>query len=222
MERGLEADGAHRVNAADTDTVLTGPDDNPAARGILNAAVATISARGYHGTSVRDIAAAAGVSPGTLYNYFGCKQQLLVTLLCRAMDLLIRQSEQALETSPPDPLARLDALVDAHVRVHAMSARESLIGNSELRSLEGGYRDRVIARRDTQQRLFDAVITEGVQAGVLVVDDVPVASRYLVTACTAVAAWYRPGGGLGVDELVRRYQALSRQLLGCRLEGKAS
>lgn len=195
--------------------MLIQPADNAVARTVLNAAVATISARGYHGTSVRDIAVAAGVSPGTLYNYFGSKQALLATLMCRAMDILIEASQRALRAAAPDPAARLDALIDAHVRVHAVSGRESLIGNSELRSLEPDYLRQVIGKRDEQQRLFDRVVAEGVSQGCFRVADTRIAARYVVTACTAVAIWYRPRGEIDVEQLVRHYQNLSRQLLGC-------
>ncbi len=201
--------------ALDDSTVLIQPADNAVARAVLNAAVATISARGYHGTSVRDIAVAAGVSPGTLYNYFGSKQALLATLMCRAMDILIEASQQALQAAAPEPAARLDALIDAHVRVHAVSGRESLIGNSELRSLEPDYLRQVIGKRDEQQRLFDRVVAEGVSQGCFRVADTRIAARYVVTACTAVAIWYRPRGEIDVEHLVRHYQNLSRQLLGC-------
>ncbi|TDE18927.1 TetR/AcrR family transcriptional regulator, partial [Actinomadura sp. 6K520] len=36
---------------------------------------------GYHGTSVRDIAVRAGLSPGALYYHFESKQELLATIM---------------------------------------------------------------------------------------------------------------------------------------------
>jgi AcrR family transcriptional regulator len=44
---------------------------------ILDAALRTFAARGYHGTTVPEVAAAAGVATGTLYNYFVDKQQMV-------------------------------------------------------------------------------------------------------------------------------------------------
>jgi AcrR family transcriptional regulator len=46
-------------------------------RRILDAALAMFAQRGYHGTSVPDVAAAAAVSTGTLYHYFEHKEQLV-------------------------------------------------------------------------------------------------------------------------------------------------
>ena len=48
---------------------------------IFEAAMAVCSAQGYHATRMQDIAAAAGVSKGSLYYYFHTKQELFVELL---------------------------------------------------------------------------------------------------------------------------------------------
>src|SRR5579863_4781519 len=48
---------------------------------LLRAAADAFAARGYDGTRVADIAAAAGVSNGALYAHFGSKAELLVAAL---------------------------------------------------------------------------------------------------------------------------------------------
>lgn len=83
--------------------------DDATARAILSAAVQTIAARGYHGTAVRDIATFAGISAGSIYNHFGSKHDLLVTILVRGGAALVEATERALLDAPDDPAARLDA-----------------------------------------------------------------------------------------------------------------
>ena len=104
--------------------------DDPTARAILSAAVQMIAARGYHGTSIRDIATFAGISPGSIYNHFGSKHELLVTILVRGGSALVEATERALLDAPAEPAARLDAIVSTHVGVHAQNPMESYIGNS--------------------------------------------------------------------------------------------
>lgn len=53
---------------------------------ILRAAAALFAERGYAGTTSDDIAAAAGVSVGTFYNYFRNKRQALVTLVIERLE----------------------------------------------------------------------------------------------------------------------------------------
>lgn len=192
------------------------PDDEPMAAALIAAAVEVMAVHGYHGTSVRDIAAAAGSSAGVLYHHFASKHGLLVTILDRGMDRLVRATEQALYDAPDDPVARLRAIVGVHVRVHLEAQRESLLGNSELRSLEPGARALVVSKRDAQQRMFDRVVRDGVARGVFSTPFPVEAARAVTTACTAVATWYRPGGALGGDEIVARYQQVALDTVGHR------
>lgn len=198
--------GAARGRDTLPPTTLVRPGDDPVAATLLAAAVEVMAAQGYHGTSVRDIAAAAGTSPGLLYQYFASKAALLETLLDRGMDVLVAATEEALDTAGDDPADRLRAAVGAHVRVHLDSQRESLLGNSELRALTGGARSGIVAKRDVQQRLVERVVRDGVRRGVFATEHPREAARVITTACTAVAAWFRPGGELDAEAIVARYQ----------------
>lgn len=190
-------------------TTLTLPGDEPTAAALITAAVEVMATQGYHGTSVRDIAAAAGTSAAILYHHFGSKQELLAILLDRGLDLLVMATEQALDLAGDDPADRLRAIVDAHVRIHLEAQRESMLGNSELRSLDPGSLRVVVAKRDVQQRIFERVVRDGVRRGVFAAPHPEDAARFVTTACTAVATWYRPDGPLVPDEIVRRYQDIA-------------
>jgi AcrR family transcriptional regulator len=196
-------------------TTLVRAADEPTAAALIAAAVEVMSLHGYHGTSVRDIAAAAGTSPAILYHYFGSKQSLLGVLLERGLDLLISATEQALDTAGEDPISRLRAIVAAHVRMHLESQRESMLGNSELRALDSASLRVVIAKRDVQQRIFDRVVREGVRREVFATPYVEDAARFITSACTAVAGWYRQDGNLDRDEIIRRHQLIALAAVGC-------
>ena len=197
-------------------TVLVRPDDPPILATILSAAVEVMSRHGYDGSSIRDVAAAAGISAGHVYNHVHSKHELLQMIADRAMDLLLYRAEAALVAASAEPVARLNALVEVHVRTHTESPRESLLINSELRSLQPSARALVVSKRDADQRMFDRVVADGVQR---LVFDTPYpadASRWIVSACTAVGGWYHEGGGLDPEELVVRYQRLALDSVGYR------
>lgn len=198
------------------ETTLLLPEDEPTAAAILSAAVQVIGARGYHGTSVRDIALAAGVSPGSLYNHFHSKQDLLVTIMNRAMDSLISATEEALFEAPNDPVERLKAIVRVHVGRHAVGTRESQIGNSELRSLDPAALALTVSKRDSQQRMFNRVVQDGVAKGVFDTEDPHEAARFISSACTAVAMWFRPDGPDSVDQIIEKYQRVALDAVGYR------
>lgn len=195
------------------------PDDPPAAAQIISATVVLMAENGYHGTSVRDIAEAAGVSPAALYHHFGSKHGLLFLVMDRGNDSLFAQSSAALYAAAHDPVERLRALVGVHVSLHLRAQREAFLGNTELRSLEPAARKVVVGKRDQQQRLFDQVVRDGVERGVFTTPFPDEATRALVTMSSAVAGWYRPRGPLSADELTARFQELALSLVGHVPEG---
>jgi AcrR family transcriptional regulator len=52
------------------------PRSREKARQIMNSAMELFTSKGYEGTSIDDIAAAAGVSRQTVYTHYGCKENL--------------------------------------------------------------------------------------------------------------------------------------------------
>jgi AcrR family transcriptional regulator len=221
MTGGGAAAARSRIRkGATTPTVVVLPDDEPTAAALIAAAVEVMAVHGYDGTSVRDVAAAAGTSPAVLYHHFESKHGLLTTILDRGMDVLIRATEEALDGARDDPAERMRAIVGAHVRVHLESQRESLLGNSELRALTPAARALIVANRDVQQRIFDRVVRDGVRRGVFRTRFPEEAARAITTACTAVATWYRPNGPLSGDEIVERYRAIALDTL--RYDGPGS
>jgi AcrR family transcriptional regulator len=213
--------GSGTVRSARHASAAIRDSDDPAAADLIGAAVSTMTAKGYHGTSVRDIATAAGVSVGSLYNYFGSKHDLLALIMNRGMDELVSRTEDALFHAGSDPAERLRVVVAVHVGMHASAPFESRLGNSELRSLEPLALELIVSKRDAQQRMFDRIVADGADRDVFTAENPLDASRFIVTACTAVASWFRPGGDLSVDEVVRRHQIISLNAAGYRGDSPA-
>lgn len=182
---------------------------------IISAAVAVMAEHGYHGTSVRDIADRADLSPASLYNHFASKQQILVAIMERGIDELLRRTRAALKEAPrDDPAGRLRAIVAVHVLYHLEDQRGTLLGTSELRALEDPVRTTHAAKRMRQQRIFEDVLTDGAKRGAFATPYPVDAARAIVTMCTAVAGWYRPDGPLSREEITHRYEQLALAAAG--------
>lgn len=188
----------------------------PGEDGILRAAIAVMTEHGYHGTSVRDIAARAGISPAALYYHFASKQDVLATIMERGIEALLRVSRAALAAAGDEPAGRLGALVETHVLFHLRDQRGTMLGTSELRALEEPVRGRHLAKRQRQQRLFDGVVVQGVEAGVFTTPIPLEASRAIVVMCTGVASWFSPEGPLGREEVAGNYRRLALDMVGAR------
>lgn len=189
----------------------------PSVAQILSAAVEAFAEVGYHGTSVREIAARAGISVAGLYHHFASKLEILYRLIDEVMDDLFAITAAELAKAPEDPVAQLRTIVATHVRLHAQRRRESFVANTELRSLPDELRLAIVAKRDRHQRLFDGIVLAGAQAGAFTVPHPVEASRAIVTMCTAVAGWYRTDGPLSPDEVADRYVKLALLTVGYRV-----
>jgi AcrR family transcriptional regulator len=191
------------------------PTRPPGAETILAASIAVLSERGYHGTSVRDIAERAGLSTAALYHHFASKQEVLVTIMDRGIEELLRRTRAAVAATD-EPVGRLRSIVDVHVLFHLADQRGTLLGTSELRGLDEPHRGVHIGKRLAQQRIFDQTVADGVRAGVFHTAYPKEAARAIVVMCTGVASWYRPDGPLTRSEVAGRYQELALDLAGRR------
>ncbi|MHA6627270.1 TetR/AcrR family transcriptional regulator [Pseudonocardia sichuanensis] len=188
----------------------------PGESGILDAAIAVMAEHGYHGTSVRDIAVRAGVSPAALYHHFTSKQQVLATIMERGIEALLQRTATALDAAGEHPVDRLRALVEVQVLFHLEDQRGTLLGTSELRALEEPVRSAHRAKRLQQQRYFDATVADGVAREVFTTSLPDEAARAIVVMCTGVAGWFSAGGRLSRAQVVRRYQQLALDMVGAR------
>ncbi|MQA13240.1 MAG: TetR family transcriptional regulator [Pseudonocardiaceae bacterium] len=181
---------------------------------ILAASIEVMSEHGYHGTSVRDIAERAGLSPAALYHHFSSKHDVLATIMDRGIEELLSRTRTALQSAGDDPPDRLRALVAVHVLFHLEDQRGTLLGTSEVRGLEEPVRSEHLAKRQQQQRMFDGVVSDGTQRRAFRTEYPQEASRAVVVMCTGVASWYHPEGPLTREEIAQRYQVLALDLVG--------
>ncbi|MEV6796661.1 TetR/AcrR family transcriptional regulator [Streptomyces sp. NPDC051320] len=181
---------------------------------ILMSALRCFMEHGYHGTTVREVAARAELSVPGLYHHYPAKQDLLVAIVSHAMDDLWERSTAALEEVGSDVRRRLDLLVECLVLFHAHRRELAFIAYSEIRSLAGEVRDTYIGARDRQQRLMDQVLQDGVERKEFTTEYPREVSRAIVTMCTGVSQWYRPEGEYTPQQLAERYRAMTRMMVG--------
>ncbi|MFT7286176.1 MAG: TetR/AcrR family fatty acid metabolism transcriptional regulator [Halieaceae bacterium] len=93
-------------------------------RAILGAATELFASAGFHATSTRKIAAAAGVSEGTIFHYFGSKNELMLGILDHFYNDVLN----------PHAAEILDTVMDTRGRLHSMALHHvtSLAADSAL------------------------------------------------------------------------------------------
>jgi len=177
---------------------------------ILDAAAQIFREKGFHAASMQDIAQAVNLQKASLYHHISSKQEILLSLLDRALDLLIEQIEVVVE----EPLQPDEKLRRA-MRVYLQAALEHLdlaaVLFLEHRSLEPQYRARHTPQRDRFERLWRDMILEGHQQGLFNCSDPALASRYLFGVLNWTITWYHPGGPLTPAEIAEQFADLFLQ-----------
>ncbi|WP_435198232.1 TetR/AcrR family transcriptional regulator [Janibacter sp. GS2] len=181
---------------------------------MLATALECFTEQGYHGTTIRQIAARTGLSVPGLYHHYPSKHALLVAVMSHAMSDLWPRSEAAVAEAGPSVSRQFGLLVECLVLFHAHRKQLAFIASSELRSLDPAAHAEQIAARDRQQRLMDSIVEQGVAAGTFTTPYPREATAAVTTMCTGVAQWYQPDGPLTAEQLAERYRDIATLAIG--------
>jgi TetR/AcrR family transcriptional regulator, cholesterol catabolism regulator len=156
---------------------------------------------------MRAIAAEARVQPAAIYHWYAGKEEILVRLQDDFMEQLIERVVAGMDAQQR-PALKLAAAVREHVVFHGLHTRAAFVTDSEIRALTEVPRAALIAKRDDYQRMFSAMIRDGIRDGSLRTSDVHVATYAILLQCTGVALWFDAAGPLSLDEVAEVHMEL--------------
>ncbi len=161
--------------------------------------------KGYHGTSIGDLADALGVQKGSLYHHIDSKQDLLYETMREGAEAF----HAALDAIPDElpPAERIRLALRAHLRVLAEQLDVATVFVREWRYLEGERRDEIVRERRRYEERFRALFREGRELGELRADlDDATAALLALSAANWAYTWLKPG--YDTDALADRFYAL--------------
>jgi AcrR family transcriptional regulator len=161
--------------------------------------------RGYHGTSIGDLADALGVQKATLYAHIESKQDLLYETMREGADAF----HAALDAIPEQLSAveKIQLALRGHLRVVAEQLDVATVFVQEWRYLEGERREEIVAERRRYEERIRALFREGRELGELRTDlDDSTAALLMLSAANWAYTWLQPGRD--TDELADRFFAL--------------
>jgi len=177
---------------------------------VLAAAVQLFAEYGYHAAPLRDIARMAGIQAASIYYHYTNKQALLVEIMETHMRQLNANLEHIVHQQG-SVQQRLHEAIANHIRLHTTFKSEFFIIDTEIRALEGENRSRILSLRDRYEALLQGLLCEGMEQGIFRESDVKVSSYAIIAMCTEVAAWFRPGGRLTVQQVIDIYSQMVTQ-----------
>jgi AcrR family transcriptional regulator len=161
--------------------------------------------RGYHGTSIGDLAEALGVQKGSLYAHIKSKQDLLYATMMEGARAFHGRLDEIDEGLPAVEKIRL--AMRGHLRVVREQLDVATVFVREWRYLEGDRREDVLAERRRYEERFRALFREGRELSQLRTDlDEGVAALLALSAMNWAYTWLRPEDD--TDDVADRFYAL--------------
>jgi AcrR family transcriptional regulator len=174
---------------------------------ILEAAAQIFSHKGYHATSMSDIAGAVNLQKASLYHHVKSKQEILLSLLDEALDIVSEKIGVVIEKPvPADEKLRLAMCTYLKTLTEQRDLAAILL--LEHRSLSPDLHKRHIPRRDRFEQLWRELLQSGVNEGLFKLHDVAVATRGLLGVMNWVVTWFREEGSLTISEISNQYSEL--------------
>lgn len=170
---------------------------------IIKSAAHVFGRKGFHATTLEEIAADLQVTKASLYYYFSTKEELLYEVHLLSMQDVLGRLER-IRVAQDSPVAQLEAAVTEHLRVLAGDYEGAFLLQQEY-ELPAEYREEIIRLRDRYERALLEIVQEGERQRVFRVKDARVAVRMLLGAINWFLRWYRAGGRLTVDEIAAAY-----------------
>lgn len=185
---------------------------------IVQAAAQIFREKGYHATSMQDIADAVHLQKASLYHHVASKQELLLEILNHALDRVTSEIGAVVDSDlPPTEKLRLALRAYSTILVEDRDLASVLL--LEYRGLDPRLLAKHIARRDQVDRLWRRLVQAGIEAGEFRKVDPVMASFALLGVQNWMVTWFHKNGRLTVTQAADGFADLFLQ--GLLKEGKA-
>lgn len=166
---------------------------------VLREAAASFNSKGYHATSMNEIAASLGVTKAALYYYFPNKNSLLAASFEYAMDACFASLERARKQGS-NGRERLILTISGYV-AELFNKLNCCVVLTEEQALEPEDRAKLVRQRDRFERALRSLIEEGIKDGSVAPCDPKLAVFVILGAMNWVPKWFRSNGAWTSDQL---------------------
>lgn len=160
--------------------------------------------RGYHSTSMREIARELGMNQSSLYHYFASKQDILFTLMNDAMDdvLAILEEISSTDLLPED---RLNRVLSFYTQYYAGDQERLILLINEMNSLNEEYRSILVGKQRRYVQLIKSILEELAAQGKIKQIDPAIATFAFFGMVHYTIKWYHKDGPVSLEQLANSF-----------------
>jgi AcrR family transcriptional regulator len=153
---------------------------------IVDATLAVARRQGLGATTVRDVAAEMGTSSGLIHHYFASMDEVLATAFQQAAGADLERARRRIDAQP-DPLARLDALIDSYAPAQADWTMQLWLDAWSEAARRPALQAVSRSLNREWQALLRAIVEAGAAHGQFTVDDADAAAWLLLSMLDGLA-----------------------------------
>ncbi len=180
---------------------------------IVKAAERLFSSKGYHGTTIRDIAQERGILSGSLYAHIDSKEDLLFHITNEGADAFLEGLEPIANGSGL-AVTKLRLGLAVHIQVVADHLDAARVFFHEWRALSTARRAVIQAKRDCYESYWTTILAAGVATGEFRLIDTKFSRLLILSVANSVYEWYDPNGSANPAEVADHYANLILQGIG--------
>lgn len=170
---------------------------------IYRAAEHLFSTRGYHATTMRELARALDLEGGSLYTHISSKHALLYEIVLHGSRQFLQAARDVTEAGGP-ACEQLRALMRRHLAIIAESIDGAVVYFHEWRHLEPPDQATIKRHRDEYEGFVRQIIHAGIASGEFAPGDERLISIHVLSLLNWTYQWYDPRGTLSATDLADR------------------
>jgi TetR/AcrR family transcriptional regulator, cholesterol catabolism regulator len=169
---------------------------------ILEKAQALFWQKGYHRTSIKDIANACQCKPANIYNYFESKEEILYEVI-RSITRRTIDTIKPLQTDETtSPAEQLRTMLKSHFGLLAKMPKSIiLINDTGLKELTPEHRKAIIRERDIYDGILRSILRRGIERGQFAPVDDQIIGYFISSVLVRSNIWFSARGRLTADQV---------------------
>jgi AcrR family transcriptional regulator len=166
---------------------------------IIRVASIIFAAKGYHGTTLEEIARKMGISKPALYYHIKNKAEILREVIGRMMEPMEEVARVGRSDLPPTQ--RIEQIITLLVKFAVERTETTLIAFEQNKMLPRKSQDALRRRQKEVELVLQETLEEGKQKGIFDFKDAKITSFTILATANWVYHWYKPGPGLNYKEI---------------------
>ncbi|WP_042463157.1 TetR/AcrR family transcriptional regulator [Neobacillus dielmonensis] len=171
---------------------------------ILRSAAAVLAEKGYHGTTMEEIAAQLLMTKGSMYYYFKNKDDILYHCHQMIMELSLEKIEEVVN-SDDNPIEKLESAIKAHILLSISEKSMFMIMDRPYQKFTDEQLKEVLDARRNYAHYFDKIIKEGMEKQVFENVDPKMVRMIILGAINYIQQWYNQNGPNTDEEIADSY-----------------